>query len=341
MTTAPSGSCNAGLPNQQVRSTGTQYSCQSVTAGVGTWGPFAIGSAYTLPIATTSLLGGIKPDGTNCSVNGTTGVLTCVGSYTYTLPTATSSVLGGVMPDGTSILNSAGAISATAASVGALPLAGGALTGALTSTSTMYFNPNSSSTTSVTAGRGFVNSYNTSGTQIGLQGQVNFAGASANNTGTIIGVQGLVVPNVSGHTLTTAKAGDFQVSVYQPVTNAFTIYAEGEASAGATNGYGLYIADQSFATNHWGVYQAGATDINYFAGPITTNPARKGTFVCTAAGTITISNTNELITSDVIISLNTAGGTISTAPAMKTVTSGTGFTVLCGRQIPAPTTTTF
>jgi hypothetical protein len=58
--------------------------------------------------------------------------------------------------------------------------------------------------------------------------------------------------------------------------------------------------------------------------------ARKGTFVCTAAGTITISNTNELLTSDVIISLNTAGGTISTSPAMKTVTSGTGFTVLCG-----------
>jgi hypothetical protein len=58
--------------------------------------------------------------------------------------------------------------------------------------------------------------------------------------------------------------------------------------------------------------------------------ARKGTFVCTAAGTITIANTHELATSDVVISLNTAGGTISTAPAMKTVTPGTGFTVLCG-----------
>ena len=58
--------------------------------------------------------------------------------------------------------------------------------------------------------------------------------------------------------------------------------------------------------------------------------ARKGTFVCTNAGTITISNANELITSDVIISMNTAGGTITTPPAMKTVTSGTGFTVLCG-----------
>lgn len=57
---------------------------------------------------------------------------------------------------------------------------------------------------------------------------------------------------------------------------------------------------------------------------------RKGTFTCTAGGTITITNANELTTSDVIISLNTAGGTITTPPAMKTVTSGTGFTALCG-----------
>lgn len=61
-----------------------------------------------------------------------------------------------------------------------------------------------------------------------------------------------------------------------------------------------------------------------------TSGGRKGTFVCTAAGTITIANANELVTSDVVISLNTAGGTISTSPAMKTTTSGTGFTVLCG-----------
>lgn len=63
---------------------------------------------------------------------------------------------------------------------------------------------------------------------------------------------------------------------------------------------------------------------------VQTPAARKGTFVCTAAGTITIANTLETATSDVPISLNTAGGTITTAPAMKTVTAGTGFTVLCG-----------
>jgi len=63
---------------------------------------------------------------------------------------------------------------------------------------------------------------------------------------------------------------------------------------------------------------------------VQTPAARKGTFVCTAGGTITISNANEALTSDVVISLNTAGGTITTPPAMKTATAATGFTVLCG-----------
>ena len=55
----------------------------------------------------------------------------------------------------------------------------------------------------------------------------------------------------------------------------------------------------------------------------------KGTFTCTAGGTVTISNANESSTSDVVISLNTASGTVSTVPAINAVTPGTGFTVLC------------
>jgi len=65
-------------------------------------------------------------------------------------------------------------------------------------------------------------------------------------------------------------------------------------------------------------------------GTITVLPARRGTFVCTAAGTITISNTNMASTSNVVISMSAQGGTITTPPAFKTVTGGTGFTVLCG-----------
>ena len=64
--------------------------------------------------------------------------------------------------------------------------------------------------------------------------------------------------------------------------------------------------------------------------PLQFPAARYGTFVCTGAGTITITNSNMLATSNVVISMNAAGGTITTPPAMKTVTGGTGFTVLCG-----------
>jgi hypothetical protein len=50
-----------------------------------------------------------------------TGAAWTFVSAPYTLPVATSTVLGGVKPDGISILNAAGVLSATAASVGAAP----------------------------------------------------------------------------------------------------------------------------------------------------------------------------------------------------------------------------
>lgn len=55
-----------------------------------------------------------------------------------------------------------------------------------------------------------------------------------------------------------------------------------------------------------------------------------GTFVCTGGGTITITNSNVAISDNIIISLNTAGGTITTPPAMKVITAATSFQVLCG-----------
>ena len=49
--------------------------------------------SYSLPIASATVLGGIKV-GSNLSINATTGVLDA--TFTYTLPVATTSVLGGV-----------------------------------------------------------------------------------------------------------------------------------------------------------------------------------------------------------------------------------------------------
>ena len=50
-----------------------------VVGAGGNWTAGSCGS-YTLPIATTSVLGGVKPDGTSCTVNPSTGVLSCSGS---------------------------------------------------------------------------------------------------------------------------------------------------------------------------------------------------------------------------------------------------------------------
>lgn len=89
---------------------------------------------------------------------------------------------------------------------------------------------------------------------------------------------------------------------------------------------GVVSVDSTTPANSLGQIKAGS----FVGGTFVPPAARKGTFVCTAAGTITITNANELATSNVEISMNTAGGTITTPPAMKTVTAGTGFTVLCG-----------
>ena len=58
-------------------------------------------AAYTLPVASTGTLGGIKPDGSTITVNPSTGVASA--SLSYTLPIAATGTLGGIKPDGTTI----------------------------------------------------------------------------------------------------------------------------------------------------------------------------------------------------------------------------------------------
>jgi hypothetical protein len=52
-------------------------------------------AGYTLPIATTTVLGGVKPDGSTCTVNGTTGVLACTGTSGISGLTATQIPIAG------------------------------------------------------------------------------------------------------------------------------------------------------------------------------------------------------------------------------------------------------
>lgn len=55
---------------------------------------------------------------------------------------------------------------------------------------------------------------------------------------------------------------------------------------------------------------------------------RAGTFVATGATAVTVANTNVLLTTPVVFSLNTVGGTVGAYPVINTITSGVGFTVL-------------
>ena len=83
----------------QIASTyATQSALSAAVAGIIT----------VIPTASTTVLGGVKVDGTSITINGS-GVIS--GANTYTLPTASTSVLGGVKVDGTSIVISNGIIS--------------------------------------------------------------------------------------------------------------------------------------------------------------------------------------------------------------------------------------
>ena len=91
----------------------------------------------------------LAANGTNCTgvtvaqgVDASGNAESCITpAGTYSLPTASSSVLGGVKPDGTSILNTAGVLSATAASVGAAAQSCGTFTATLTASVTSPTTP--------------------------------------------------------------------------------------------------------------------------------------------------------------------------------------------------------
>ena len=85
---------------------------------IGKWIPGAV-TSYSLPIATSSALGGIKV-GTGLSIDSG-GILTAIGA-SYSLPIATSSALGGIKVGTGLSIDSGGILTATGASY-SLPIA--------------------------------------------------------------------------------------------------------------------------------------------------------------------------------------------------------------------------
>ena len=103
-----------GLANLSVTTASAGTSALSYNNGTGvfTYTPpdlsGYITSQYTLPTASTTVLGGVKVDGSTITINGS-GVIS--GANTYSLPTASTTVLGGVKIDGTTITINNGVIS--------------------------------------------------------------------------------------------------------------------------------------------------------------------------------------------------------------------------------------
>lgn len=140
----PEGSANKYFTTVRARSAisaGTGISYNANTGVISATNSLT----YTLPTASTSVLGGVKVDGTTITVD-VNGVIH--GSSTYTLPTASASVLGGVKVDGTTITINNGVIS----SVGS----NSSFSRATVSTTTASLTANSSANATVAVAKGYV-----------------------------------------------------------------------------------------------------------------------------------------------------------------------------------------
>lgn len=90
-------------------------------------GVLSVSSSYTLPVASATILGGIKI-GSGLSIDPTTGIVTAAG--TYSLPIATSSILGGIkVGSNLSINATTGVLDATYSY--SLPIASGSVLGGI------------------------------------------------------------------------------------------------------------------------------------------------------------------------------------------------------------------
>jgi hypothetical protein len=151
-------------------------------------------AAYSLPTATTSVLGGVKVDGTTVTITG--GVISAATGSSYTLPTATTSVLGGVKVDGTTITIASGVISAVSSSY-TLPMASASTLGGVRIGSGI----------SVDQGNGFLN------TDVKL-GANSFTGTQ----------------NLQDNELVRAKLRDYSESVSSPTISSGTLTLNLETS---------------------------------------------------------------------------------------------------------------
>ena len=161
------------------------------------------------------------------------------------------------------------------------------------------------------------------------------AGLSATVYKTSAGIYAGILPAVLG---TMEFAGSGNVTTAAALRALYPALTSGQTYTGTiTNAVGLYIDDFSLTsgltiTNKYSIYQAGATDMNYFNGNITMNGAitmASGSNKSIgqsqlSAGTVTVSNSRATASSILIVTRKTPLGTLGFLSY--TVSSGT-FTI--------------
>lgn len=215
---------------------------------------------YTLPIATTSVLGGVKPDGTTITINPSTGVIS--GANTYVLPSATTTVKGGVIIPAVAtsgITNSSGTIglaTATTTQLGGVKVDGTTITingSGVISGSNQYTLP---AATTSTLGGVIVPAVANSGLT-NTAGTIRLATATTNQLGGV---------KVDGVTITINGSGVIAANItgaivfqggWNAATNTPTL--NNTSSAYNTNGF-------EFVTTVAGTVNFGAGNISFAVG---------------------------------------------------------------------------
>lgn len=155
-----------------------------------------------------------------------------------------------------------------------------------------------------------------------------YGGTAVNSTGTITAIvansgQNLVrnVSTVTNAIGFLAHSVNMDVGSGATVENAYGLYVKTPRATNITNAYGLYISDQKGGTyptlagdNGYGVYQAGASDTNYFAGEVLFNQR--------TSGRIPYFTTNGKITDD-------ASLTFSPGNMLLSAVGGSNYAAIC------------
>ena len=238
---------------------------------------------YSLPIATNSLLGGVKVDGTSITINPSTGVIS--GSNQYTLPIATTSALGGVKVDGTTISIDplTGIISGS--NQYALPTATTTVKGGviIPAVATSGINNTSGTIGLATASTTQLGGVKVDGTSITINGSGVISGSNQYvlpaATTTVLG--GVIIP-------ATANSGLTNTSGTIRLATATTNQLGGCKVDGVTitiNGSGVISANITGAIVFQGGWSA-ATNTPTLSNASSAYNTNGFEFVCTAAGTV-------------------------------------------------------